>query len=71
IGEMADRIVSRLTGPIDLSDGEAFIGATVGIANLPEDGATVDEAMRNADLALYMAKEAGRGRSMVFAPAYA
>ncbi|MGL4285232.1 MAG: sensor domain-containing protein [Phreatobacter sp.] len=71
IGEMADRIVSRLTGPIDLSDGEAFIGATVGIANLPEDGSTVDEAMRNADLALYMAKEAGRGRSMVFAPAYA
>ena len=68
---MADGIVARLTGPIDLTDGEAFIGATVGIAKLPEDGATVDEAMRNADLALYMAKEAGRGRSMVFAPAYA
>ncbi len=69
--ELAERIIARLSGPIDLSEGEAFIGATVGIANLPEDGGSVDIAMRNADLALYMAKEAGRGRAMVFEPAYA
>ncbi|WP_293425174.1 putative bifunctional diguanylate cyclase/phosphodiesterase [Phreatobacter sp.] len=69
--ELADRIIARLSGPIDLSEGEAFIGATVGIANLPDNGGSVDIAMRNADLALYMAKEAGRGRAMVFEPAYA
>jgi diguanylate cyclase (GGDEF)-like protein/PAS domain S-box-containing protein len=68
---LADQLVDRLSGPIDLTEGEAFIGATIGIAHLPRDGASVDEAMRNADLALYMAKEAGRGRSMVFAPSYA
>ncbi|QCK88762.1 EAL domain-containing protein [Phreatobacter aquaticus] len=68
---LAARIVDRLCGPIQLSEGEAFIGATIGIAHLPIDGTTVDEAMRNADLALYMAKEAGRGRAMVFEPAYA
>lgn len=69
--ELGEKIVEVLTGPIDLANGEAFVGATVGVANLPEDGSTVDDAMRNADLALYMAKEAGRGRAMVFAPAYA
>jgi diguanylate cyclase (GGDEF)-like protein/PAS domain S-box-containing protein len=69
--ELAERIIARLSGPVDLSEGEAFIGATIGIANLPEDGGSVDVAMRNADLALYMAKEAGRGRAMVFEPAYA
>ncbi|WP_439574120.1 sensor domain-containing protein [Phreatobacter sp.] len=69
--ELGETIVEALTGPIDLANGEAFVGATVGVANLPEDGSTVDDAMRNADLALYMAKEAGRGRAMVFAPAYA
>ncbi|MFN3855617.1 MAG: EAL domain-containing protein [Phreatobacter sp.] len=68
---LGERIVSALTGPIDLANGEAFVGATVGVAHLPEDGSTVDDAMRNADLALYMAKESGRGRAMVFAPAYA
>lgn len=69
--ELAERIIARLSGPVDLSEGEAFIGATIGIANLPEDGGSVDTAMRNADLALYMAKEAGRGRAMIFEPAYA
>jgi diguanylate cyclase (GGDEF)-like protein/PAS domain S-box-containing protein len=69
--ELAERIITRLSGPMDLADGEAFIGATIGIANLPEDGSSVDVAMRNADLALYMAKEAGRGRCMIFEPAYA
>lgn len=69
--QLGETIVAVLTGPIDLANGEAFVGATVGVANLPEDGSTVDDAMRNADLALYMAKEAGRGRAMVFAPAYA
>lgn len=69
--ELAERIIAGLSGPMDLTEGEAFIGATIGIARLPEHGATVETAMRNADLALYMAKEAGRGRAQLFEPVYA
>ncbi|KAF0122613.1 MAG: diguanylate cyclase/phosphodiesterase, partial [Xanthobacteraceae bacterium] len=68
---IADGLVDAITGPIDLANGEAFVSATVGIANLPEDGSSAEQAMRNADLALYMAKEAGRSRTLVFEPAYA
>ncbi|WP_407149235.1 EAL domain-containing protein [Bradyrhizobium sp. ORS 86] len=68
---LADRIIARLSGPVDLSEGEAFIGATVGIARLPEHGVAAETAMRNADLALYMAKEAGRGRAQLFEPVHA
>ncbi|WP_139863305.1 bifunctional diguanylate cyclase/phosphodiesterase [Bradyrhizobium ivorense] len=69
--ELADRLIARLSGPVDLTEGEAFVGATIGIARLPEHGATAETAVRNADLALYMAKEAGRGRAQLFEPVYA
>jgi diguanylate cyclase (GGDEF)-like protein/PAS domain S-box-containing protein len=68
---LADRLIGRLSGPIDLTEGEAFVGATIGIARLPEHGTVADTAVRNADLALYMAKEAGRGRAQLFEPVYA
>ena len=68
---LADRLIARLSGPVNLTEGEAFIGATIGIARLPEHGAATETAMRNADLALYMAKEAGRGRARLFEPIYA
>jgi diguanylate cyclase (GGDEF)-like protein/PAS domain S-box-containing protein len=68
---LADRLIGRLSGPVDLTEGEAFVGATIGIARLPEHGATAEAAVRNADLALYMAKEAGRGRAQLFEPVHA
>lgn len=68
---LADRLIAKLSGPVDLTEGEAFIGATIGIARLPEHGVAAETAMRNADLALYMAKEAGRGRAQLFEPIYA
>lgn len=68
---IADDLIQALSGPIDLSSGEAFVGATVGVAMLPEHATSTDQAMRHADLALYMGKEAGRGRSMLFEPAFA
>lgn len=68
---VADRLIDRLSVPVDLPEGEACIGATIGIAVLPEHGSTTEAAARNADLALYMAKEAGRGHAQIFEPAYA
>ncbi|MCG6206440.1 EAL domain-containing protein [Rhodopseudomonas sp. HC1] len=68
---LANRIIAKLSVPVELAEGEACIGATIGIAILPQHGATAEKASRNADLALYMAKEAGRGRAQLFEPIYA
>ena len=68
---LANRIIAKLSVPVELAEGEACVGATIGVAVLPEHGATAEKASRNADLALYMAKEAGRGRVQLFEPVYA
>jgi diguanylate cyclase (GGDEF)-like protein/PAS domain S-box-containing protein len=68
---LADRLIGKLSVPVDLTEGEAYVGATIGIARLPEHGATAETAARSADLALYMAKEGGRGRAQLFEPVYA
>nr|WP_234831123.1 EAL domain-containing protein [Rhodopseudomonas palustris] len=69
--DLADRLIANLSVPVELAEGEACIGATIGVAVLPEHGATAEKASRNADLALYMAKESGRGRAQLFEPIYA
>jgi diguanylate cyclase (GGDEF)-like protein/PAS domain S-box-containing protein len=68
---LANRLIAKLSVPVELAEGEACVGATIGIAVLPEHGATAEKASRNADLALYMAKEAGRGQAQLFEPIYA
>lgn len=68
---IAEDLIAALSGPLDLSCGEAFVGATVGVAMLPEHATSTDQAMRHADLALYMGKETGRGRCMLFETAFA
>lgn len=46
--------------PIKLSDREISVTLSVGVATFPEDGGTGEELLRNADAAMYRAKEAGR-----------
>jgi predicted signal transduction protein with EAL and GGDEF domain len=48
--------------PILLDEGEAHIGVSIGIAEGVKDGAAVAQILKNADLALYSAKNGGRGR---------
>jgi diguanylate cyclase (GGDEF)-like protein len=62
LGDMAGRIIAALSEAYVIDGSRCTIGASVGIAVSPFDGATVDDLMRNADLALYAAKHSGRGR---------
>jgi diguanylate cyclase (GGDEF)-like protein/PAS domain S-box-containing protein len=58
--EIAERIVSRLSLPRSIESEEIAVSASVGIAMYPEDGKTIDTLLRNADAAMYHAKERGR-----------
>lgn len=66
IHAMAERVVDILARPF-LIDGHILnIGTSIGIALAPEDGESAETLMGNADLALYGAKEEGRGRYRLF-----
>jgi len=57
---VAARIVEALARPYAIQGHELFISASVGIAVHPDDGTDVDTLLKNADVALYYAKDLGR-----------
>ncbi|HXW30041.1 MAG TPA: EAL domain-containing protein, partial [Xanthobacteraceae bacterium] len=63
---LAARVVEVLSVPFDLGDHHVVIGASVGVAIAPDDGSDVDQLLKNADMALYRAKDDGRGRFHFF-----
>ena len=65
---LARRVVHALCQPGEALGRQIHLGVSAGVALAPEHGRSLDELMGNADLALYAAKEAGRGRFEVFSP---
>jgi diguanylate cyclase (GGDEF)-like protein len=57
---ISERIVHVMGQPFSIEGHQVVIGASVGIAMAPQDGQTSDELVKNADLALYRAKNEGR-----------
>jgi diguanylate cyclase (GGDEF)-like protein/PAS domain S-box-containing protein len=55
--DLADRIVNLMSEPFDIDGQQVVIGASAGIAFAPNDGDCTDLLVRNADMALYEAKE--------------
>jgi diguanylate cyclase len=62
----AARVISMLSEPFTIGGDEAVVSASVGIALFPANGRTAEELLRNADKAMYHAKETARGTSCVF-----
>jgi diguanylate cyclase (GGDEF)-like protein len=58
---LAARVVEALSVPFDLGDHHVVIGASVGAAIAPSDGNDADQLLKNADLAMYRAKDFGGG----------
>lgn len=69
VESLARRIVRSLVTPFILDGNMAQVGTSVGIALHPQDGATPESLLRNADTALYRAKSEGRGTVRFFEPA--
>lgn len=63
---VAGHVLEAMAVPFSAGAGEHFLSASIGIAIHPADGATPEALLRNADTAMYRAKEAGRNRAVYF-----
>ncbi|MGI9507764.1 MAG: putative bifunctional diguanylate cyclase/phosphodiesterase [Geminicoccaceae bacterium] len=63
---LAQRIIDQLGAPYMIDGQELSISVSIGIAIAPDDGQNSDQLLKNADLALYRAKEDGRGHLCFF-----
>lgn len=59
--QVANKIVDAISEPFQLGSQRCSIGACVGISLFPEDGTDVDTLLKEADAAMYQAKQSGRG----------
>jgi len=66
IERIADEILKELARPFDLSTNLTYVSASIGITLYPNDAGNIDELLRNADQAMYMAKKEGRNRFQYF-----
>ncbi|MBF3269066.1 EAL domain-containing protein, partial [Pseudomonas aeruginosa] len=58
--QVAELILGRLARPFTLEGREFFVTASIGVALSPQDGAELSLLMKNADTAMYHAKEMGK-----------
>ena len=63
---LAQAILDALAKPFAIGGTNHFISGSMGITLCPQDGRTPDELLRNADQAMYVAKQAGRNRFSFF-----
>jgi predicted signal transduction protein with EAL and GGDEF domain len=64
---LAQSVISGLSEPYLIEGHRVTIGVSIGIALSPDDGVSSEALIRNADLALYAAKDGGRGRYHFYA----
>jgi diguanylate cyclase (GGDEF)-like protein len=62
VAALADRLVAGVSRPFMVDRRTVFIGASIGITYFPDDGDSLEDLHRNADLAMYNAKNEGRNR---------
>ncbi len=65
---IADRMLAALSRPFMFGGHEVFTGASIGIAIHPTDGADLESLLKNADTAMYRAKNSGRNTYVFYQP---
>ncbi|HEX3033024.1 MAG TPA: EAL domain-containing protein [Bacillota bacterium] len=65
---IADRIVKTVTEPFEYENQQFYITTSIGISVFPDDGENQETLLRNADAAMYRAKEEGRNNWQLYAP---
>lgn len=65
-GVVADKLIQALMEPFEIEGEQVSIGASIGIGMFPDDAEHAEQLLRNADRALYEAKDLGRNRYRYF-----
>lgn len=60
VNDVADKMVRALSIPYKVRDNDYFLSASLGISLFPEDGRDLDTLIKNADIAMYTAKDNGK-----------
>jgi diguanylate cyclase (GGDEF)-like protein/PAS domain S-box-containing protein len=68
VERVVNDILRHISEPYWLGDDQAYVTTSIGITLYPDDAADIDTLLRNADQAMYAAKQMGRNRSCYFTP---
>ena len=66
VAQVANKVIEQLSQPVVVEERELVVTPSIGIAVFPEDGRDAETLIRNADAAMYHAKEAGRANYQFF-----
>ncbi|MES9993031.1 MAG: EAL domain-containing protein [Candidatus Thiodiazotropha sp.] len=66
VANLATKVIDKITKVFTLYERDIYIGASVGITIFPDDAMSADSLLRNADMAMYQAKERGRNNYQFF-----
>jgi len=66
IAKAAEKILAVISGAIMIDNREIFTTASIGIAVFPNDGSDINILLKNADIAMYQAKDQGRNNFQFF-----
>ena len=66
--QIAEHILDKLTQPFHVEDEILYVSASIGITFYPNDATDIEELRKNADQAMYAAKQQGRNRFSYFMP---
>ncbi|MBV8246206.1 MAG: EAL domain-containing protein [Candidatus Eremiobacteraeota bacterium] len=67
---VADELLKAVDAPFDIDDYEQYITTSIGIAVYPDDGKDDQTLLKNADIAMYRAKDLGRNAYQFYSAAF-
>ena len=65
----AESLIEVFKKPFQLNASEVHVSTSIGIAQYPENGMNAEELLKNADIAMYKAKDAGKGTYVIYGQA--
>ena len=69
ISEVARKIINSFHSPLTVASNDILVTPSIGISLYPDDGDEIESLLRNADTAMYQAKERGRNKYLFYSPA--